>query len=94
MLNMFDNLNHLIKPDAESQVSFENFKAEFRAKNEERAKSALKRATALLMGASTVISLLFLLFAFVTKTNAEEEKAKFEIEIHSLQKKLEDCSTN
>ncbi len=91
---MLEELNELIKADKESQTKFESFKALFYEERELLAKSALKRArvTALVLGAVTVMSLLFLLFAFVTKTKAEEEVVKYEAQIQALETKLENCA--
>jgi len=75
------------------QAKFESFKASFYSTKEELAKSALKRAraTALVLGVATVSSILFLVFAFTVKTNAENEKIEFESQIYQLEQRVEDC---
>lgn len=87
---MFEELNELIKSDELSQAKFESFKSSFAEEKEQLAKSALKRAraTALVLAGSTILSLFFLLYAFIAKTNAEADQALYESKIDQLEQRL------
>ena len=90
---MLEELNDLIKPDPESQAKFKAFKESFLSDNKTLAVQALKRAriTALTLGSATVISILFLVYAFKVQTEAQYQEVNFESQIHQLESKLEDC---
>jgi len=93
---MLAELKDLIKPDEESQTKFEHFKTKFYAKNKEQEKALLKksRAIAFVLAGATVVSLLFLLFAFSVKTTAEAEKNRLKSKIYALEERLNRGSLN
>lgn len=84
---MLEELNELIKTDKVSQAKFESFKVSFYSEKKKLAKNALKRAraTALVLGGATVLSLLFLLFTFNIKTKADAEQALLMSKIYELE---------
>ena len=86
---MFDELNDIINPDDESQEKFKNFKINFRKKAEQTAKGELRRArtTALILGSSAIISIVFLVFAFSERTQADMARQ----EVEYLQSQLDEC---
>lgn len=87
---MFDELNEIIKSDTESQEKFDQFKINFWKKREKKTKDEKRQAqiTAIVLGVSAIITIVFLVYAFKAETKANY----YQTEVDRLNIELQECS--
>ena len=92
---MFDQLKKIINPDNESLVMFEQIKKEHhKDKLEFEAKLlSTARKQALILGLLIVVTLIALLYAYVSNIKADEDKIVLENKIEQLEANLKICLT-
>lgn len=90
---MFKELENLIKSDQESLDKFEKLKSKFLSDKRAYDKKLLSKARiqAVVLAVATVISLLFLLYAFQIKSEFDQKMTELTTQIEQLELKLEDC---
>jgi|GEM_PF-6106826 len=90
---MFLELEKLINPDPKSLDKFKKIKSEFLSDKRAYDAKLVNRAKkqAIVLALATVISLLFLLYAFNAQSNSDQKITKMTTQIEQLELKLEDC---
>ena len=90
---MFDQLEKLIKPDAESQKRFLTWKNNYSDEKKKKEAKLLNRARrqAVILALITLVSISFLLYAVIVKMHAGRTIAGLESQINQLELKLSDC---
>ena len=90
---MFDELEKLINSDKESQDRFISIRNDH-DENQRRSKSKRQKSAriqAIVLASSSVVSILFLVYAFNIETTSKKAIAELEIQIEKVTNELNDC---